>query len=122
MSRCFFAASILTAGLLILLAACSSDPDKEKLKYFDSGVKYFKAGKYEAARIQFINAIKLDPKFEQAHYQLARTYLKLTALSDARRELETTVSLNPKNSDAQLQLAGLLLGGRRFLQNKKLVQ
>ena len=107
-------------ALAVMLSACTSDPNKKKLGYLNRGEKYFKAGNYRAAQIEFRNAIAVDPKFEQAHYQLAETYLKLSYFNDALRELETTVSLNSKNSEAELQLAGLLFAGKQYQQAQQL--
>ena len=109
-------------ALAVMLSACSFDPNKKKLRYLNSGEKYFKAGNYRAAEIEFRNAIALDPKFEQAHYQLAKTYLKLSYFNDAFRELETTVSLNSKNSEAELQLADLLFAGKQYQQAQQLAE
>jgi Tfp pilus assembly protein PilF len=117
-NRWFFCAVALT----VMLCACSSDPNKEKLRYLNRGEKYYKAGDYRAAEIEFRNAIVLDPKFEQAHYQLARTYVKLSYLNEAFRELETTVGLNFNNSEAELLLAGVLLRGKQYRQAQQLAE
>jgi len=109
-------------ALVVMLSACTFDPNKKKLGDLNRGEKYFKAGNYAAAEIEFRNAIMLDPKFEQAHYQLARTYLKLSYLNDAFHELKTTVSLNSKNSEAELQLAGLLLRGKQYQEAEQLAE
>ena len=55
-----------------MFTGCSRDPNVRKQKYFDSGEKYFAAGKYHEAAIQFSNAIQIDSRFAQAHYELAR--------------------------------------------------
>src|ERR1700733_14998012 len=92
----------MVALLLTLLAGCSTDPNKQKLKYFSSGEKYFKQGKMQEAAIEFRNAVRLDPGFVEAHYQLARAYLGLRNPEAAYQELVETVELNPKNWEAQL--------------------
>ena len=106
----------------MVLSACSFDPNKKKVGYLHRGEKYFKAGNYPAAEIEFRNAIVLDPKFEQAHFQLARTYLKLSYVNDAFRELETTIGLNPNDSEAKLQLGGVLLRARQYQQAQQLAR
>jgi len=116
--RCLFC----VLALAVMLSACTLDPNKKKLGYLNRGEKYFKAGDYRSAEIEFRNAIVLDPKFEQAHYQLARTYLKLSYLNDAFRELQTTVGLNSENSEAELQLAGVLLRGQQYQQAQQLAE
>jgi tetratricopeptide (TPR) repeat protein len=99
---------------MLLFTACSKDPAKEKAAFFASGQKYAKAGKYPEAVIQFRNAIEVDPGYANGHYQLAQVYLKLKASQLAYRELLKTVELDAKNTDAQLQLAALLIGGHKY--------
>ena len=100
---------ILILASLVLLASCTSDPNKLKLKYLASGEHYFEAGKYPEAVIQFRNALAIDPRMAAAHLQLGRAYLALKNPESAYREINECVTLDPNNTDAQLQLAALLL-------------
>lgn len=117
MNRAVIKAICLAAGVLFL-AACSTDPNKQKLNYLNSGEQYLKRGEYQAAVIQFRNAIALDPKFAAAHYQLAQTYLGLNNRDAALAELQQTVTLDPGNSEAQLELAPLLLAHHAYEQSQ----
>jgi cellulose synthase operon protein C len=100
--------------LILSVASCSRNPDK----YVASGDKYFKAGKFNEAAIQYRNAIQINPKLAQAHYQLARAYLELKSFQPAYEELRETVALDPRNSEAQLQLASLLIAGKKYDEGK----
>jgi len=100
---------IILALSCIVLSGCSRDPNVRKQKYFESGQRYFEAGKYREAAIEFDNAIKIDPGFAEAHYQLAETYLQLQQGDRALRELMRTVELQPENFPAQLQVINLLI-------------
>ena len=93
-----------------------SDPNKQKLKYLNSGEEYFKRGEYQAAVIQLGNALQLDPHFAEAHYQLGLTYMRLSNRSAALNEFRQTVALQPGNSDAQLQLGSLFLASHQYGQ------
>ena len=104
---------------LLLLTACSRDPNVRKEKYFHSGQHYFETGKYREAAIQYVNAIQIDPNYAAAHYQLAKTYLKLQKAQDAARELARTVDLEPENYQARSELANLLIVGQDFSQAKE---
>ena len=64
--------SALAAILLVFSSGCSGDPQKGKVKYLESGQHYMQKGKYQQAAIQFRNALKLDPRFVEASYQLAK--------------------------------------------------
>jgi cellulose synthase operon protein C len=96
-----------------ILTACSRDPNIRKQKYFESGQRFFEKGKYREAIIQFGNAIQVDPRFEQAHYRLAESYLKIQEWQRAYQELSRTVELQPENYDARIDLANLLITGGR---------
>ena len=105
---------MLLACLLLaaVFTGCSRDPNVRKQKYFDSGEKYFAEGKYHEAAIQFSNAIQIDSRFAQAHYELGQTYLKLSDQNRAFQELSRTVELDPSNYRAHTDLANLLVGVR----------
>ncbi len=79
----------------LFLTACNRDPNVRKQKYFDSGDKYFADGKYREAEIQYRNALQIDSRFAQAHYQLGQTYLRLADSYRAFQELSRTVELDP---------------------------
>jgi|ERR1019366_2254216 Tfp pilus assembly protein PilF len=103
---------ILSFPLIVslLLSSCSRDPNVRKQKYFQTGQRYFEKGKYPEAAIEFVNAIKIDPAYAEAHHQLAETYLKLQQGQRAYQELARTVELQPENYEAaeiKKQLAGL---------------
>src|SRR5579862_9657287 len=102
----------LLAFALALLVGCSSDPNVRKLKYLQSGEKYFSQGKLNEAIIEFRNALEIDPRFVTARYQLARVYLSSKNPQAAYRELQETVTLDPNNTDAQLELASLFVASR----------
>jgi cellulose synthase operon protein C len=95
--------------LLLSLSGCSRDPNVRKQKYLESGERFFARTDYKGAAIQFRNALQIDPKFTPAHYQLARTYLKMQDWNDAYKELITTVGLAPENDQARIDLANLLI-------------
>src|SRR5450631_2142323 len=106
---------ILTLALIAAsFAGCSRDPNARKEKFFASGQQYFAQGKYPEAAIQFGNAIDVDPRFAEAHYQLAQTDLKLRAWNLAFQELNHTIELQPDNYSAHIDLAKLFVSGRDF--------
>lgn len=106
--RLFFVGFLITA----LLTGCSRDPNVRKQKYLESGDRYFEKGKYREAAIQYSNALQVDSRFAQAHYQLGQTYLKLGDISRAFQELSRVVELTPDNYRAHIDLANLLVSAR----------
>ncbi len=99
----------LCSLLTILLTGCTRDPNVRKQKYFASGQRFFADAKYREAIIQYSNAVQIDSRFADAHYQLAQTYLKLGDSNRAYPELMRTVELDPNNYRAHTDLANLLV-------------
>src|SRR5258708_19841729 len=106
----------LIATIATLFTGCSRDPNVRKQKYFESGTRYFDKGKYREAAIQYSNALQVDSRFAQAHYQLRETYLKLHDWNRAFQELSRSVELAPDNYPAQADLANLLISTRNWQQ------
>src|ERR1700738_4277084 len=100
--------------LLLPSTGCFRNPKVRMQKYYDSGLQYAQKGKYQEAAIQFQNAIQIDKNFADAHYQLARCYFQQGLWPNGYRELQVTIDLAPQNWQAQLDLANLLFGARRF--------
>ena len=101
--------SLILGCIALFLTACSRDPNVRKQKYYESGQKYYAAGKYREAIIQFRNATEVDETFAAAHYQLAQTYTKLQDWSKVYYELGRTLDLQPDNYKAQADLANLIV-------------
>jgi tetratricopeptide (TPR) repeat protein len=106
--RLFLVGFLITA----LFTGCSRDPNVRKQKFLESGDRYFSQGKYREAAIQYSNAVQIDSRFAQAHYQLGQTYLKLGDSQRAFQELSRCVELSPDNYRAHIDLANLLLTAR----------
>ncbi|MBZ5570382.1 MAG: tetratricopeptide repeat protein [Acidobacteriia bacterium] len=105
--------------LLAILPACSRDPNVRKQKFFQSGQRYFEKGQYHEAALQFGNALRIDPSYADAHYQLAQSCLKSQQWSCAFQEFSQTIELQPENSQARIELANLLIMGRNFPQARE---
>jgi Flp pilus assembly protein TadD len=104
--------SLCIAALLVaaaLLAGCHGNPDVRKLRYLESGKRFNAEGKYREAVIQYLNALKVDRDYPDAHYELAQTYEHLGQFAAACSELERTVDLQPGNEKARLDLGSLSL-------------
>jgi tetratricopeptide (TPR) repeat protein len=99
---------------IVLLAGCHRDPNVRKHKYLESGDRYNAEGKYREAAIQYLNALKVDKSYTEAHYALAQTYMHLGQFSSAYAELTRTVDLQPDNYKARIDLGNLLLTGGKI--------
>src|SRR5258708_11294780 len=96
-----------------LFTGCSRDPNVRKQKFLESGNRYRDKGKFREAAIQYSNALQMDTRFAEAHYQLGEAYLKLRDYNRAYAELSRAVELVPDNYPAHVELANLLIGARQ---------
>ena len=110
----FAAVLILFVSVAVALSSCSNDPEKAKGKYLALGEGYMRKGQYPAAAIEFRNALRLDPRFVEAYYQLAQADLAQHEWRAAYASLEKAVSLDPNRLDARLDRGRLYLASREF--------
>jgi tetratricopeptide (TPR) repeat protein len=100
--------------LALLAQGCTRDPNVRKVKYLNSGKTFAAQGKEKEAIIQFSNAIKIDPHYAAAHFELAKAYFKTGSVMGGYTELRRTVEFDPKNIEARLQLAQIFLASRQY--------
>jgi tetratricopeptide (TPR) repeat protein len=98
---------------MIVLAGCRSNPNIRKQKYLESGKRFSAEGKYKEASIQYLNALRVDSDYPDAHYQLAQTYERMGRFSAACEELQRTLDSQPANYQARIDLGNLLFAEGR---------
>ena len=102
-------AMTLVSLTLLFTAGCHRDPNVVKQKYLESGKQFEAKGKYKEAAIQFSNALKIDKNYGDAHYELAKTYMKMDSAMPAYTELMRAVYFSPSNQQARIDLGNFLL-------------
>lgn len=105
---------IMLVTIAILLAGCRGNPEYRKQRYLASGKRFSAEGKYKEATLQFLNALKVDEEFADAHYELAYAYEHLGQFVAATEELERTIDAEPGDYAARLDLGNLLLANGRI--------
>lgn len=105
--KIFFKILLLCMAAFII-SGCAT-PEEEKAAHFDRGMEHVAAENFNAAIIEFRNAIQIDPKFAEARYQLGLVFLKIEDARAAFRELERAATLDPTNLDALLKLGEIYL-------------
>src|SRR5208337_1036283 len=106
--------SIVTISLaLALLAGCHANRNERRQKYMESAKRFSAEGKYRDAAIQYLNAIKVDKRYPDAHYELSQAYEHLGRFDSASVELMRTVDLQPENYKARIDLGNLLFASGR---------
>src|SRR5437879_11861866 len=107
MKKIVYSWLLIAITAVLVIAGCSRDPNDRKQKYLESGNRYFQKQDYRAASIQFRNAIQIDPKYSDAHFQLALADLQLSDWRGAYTELTRTIDLAPDNFKAQIAMGNL---------------
>lgn len=105
------------AALLVILAvvpACSTDPEKAKTEFLQSGDRFAAEKKYQEAIVQYRNALQQDAQFGEARLKLAETYETLGDASNAYREFIRAADSLPGRADVQARAASYLLLAGQF--------
>lgn len=86
-------------------------PSQEAQALFTQGIEHFKLDEDEAAAQAFEQAIKLEPDYGEAHFNLGLTYGSLGKKTEATEEYKAAVKiyenrlrLEPKDADTQYNL------------------
>jgi polysaccharide export outer membrane protein len=84
--------------------ATSKDTYSESKRLYNEGVTYALAGLYAQAAQIFEQAIRLDPKFADAHFALGHAYYDMRRWQNAIDSFKRAVELNPHDLEAQDRL------------------
>ncbi len=104
----FLAVSVFS---MLILAGCSG-PGEKKQAFFEKGKHLFEQKDFVKAKLEFKNAVQIDPEFAQAYFMLARTYLALKDFRRAFTALSKSVELAPDNINARIVFGKLCLAGK----------
>ena len=74
----------------------------------NQGLRQFDQGALEEARKSFLRLVELEPGHWQAHSFLAKAYLSLRQVGQARPHIERMLEINPDNSEGSFLMALIL--------------
>ncbi len=100
-------------GVCFWVGGCTSMEGKRD-KFLVQGKELYQKGDYIRARLQFRNALQIDPKFAEGYLWLGKTELRLNSFQGAFGSLSKAVELKPDQIEAQVLL------GQMFLMMRKL--
>jgi len=90
------------------LVACGTSADSAA-GYIENGKKLLAENKPEKARVEFKNAIQVDPKVAESYYQLALLDEKAKSWKSMFSNLTRVEQLDPKHHEASIKLGQLYL-------------
>ena len=97
-----------------VINAFTQDVPPAAKQALDAGLKLAEEGKTEAAVESMQKAIKIFPKYFEAHLQLGNTFLKVNQFNEAIAELDLAREINPNDERAYQSFGLLLMRQRNF--------
>lgn len=97
----------------VVVSGCQTMEQKRD-NFMQQGQALYDKGDFVRARLQFKNALQIDPKFAPALLWLAKTEMKLENFRGAFGNLNQAVELDPKLAEARILLGRIYLGGKKF--------
>ena len=101
-------AGVAFSVLVSTLVACSSAQTR-KTQYVARGDEYFAAKQYDKARVEYSNALQIDPKDASARFHSGQVAERLGKPSDAVDHYQSALELNPDLASARAALGRLYL-------------
>jgi tetratricopeptide (TPR) repeat protein len=102
------ALALALLGAAVLAFACSSQQSR-LAEHMKQGDEYREQQRWDAAILEYRNALQIDPNDADAHWGLARAYLSARKVREGYWELRETARLAPQNLEARLRFGQLSL-------------
>ena len=107
----------LALVVLMTVAGCSAEARKNR--HLGRADKYFEAGEYEKAKIEYLNVIRSDPKNTKAFQRMAAIWLSQGAPMRAGAFLVRTRELAPKDLENRVNLARVYVSMNALMEARK---
>jgi len=113
----FSSRALVLAIITVTIASCT--PASKKARYAERGERYYKAGEYDKAKIEYMNVVKIDQRDANAFARLGAMWLENGAPLRAGGFLLKAVELAPNDIDNHLNLARVYLAMGRAADARK---
>ncbi|WP_290703265.1 tetratricopeptide repeat protein [Amphritea sp.] len=104
---------VLFMAVAVTLAGCDS-PDEKAQAYVDRAKDFLAEGNYEAAHIEFSNAMQVNPNNIEGLFLLTKVFEKNKEWPKVYRYLQKVLELDPNHIDAIVAIGNLELAGQQL--------
>ena len=111
---------LITLSGSLFLTACSN-PAKAFNKHSERARNYIADKKFEEARIELMNSLKLRPEDTESILNLARVQVRLGAFSQAAAAYRAYLKQRPDDRDVAVEYARLAFTGKAFKEVKRVL-
>ncbi|HBM90616.1 MAG TPA: hypothetical protein DD400_01875, partial [Rhodospirillaceae bacterium] len=101
-----------------MLVACDS-PEEKTEAYTKRGNSFFEKKDYNKARVEYRNALKLQPTNAELHYRLALAYEALSDITNAFSSFMTAEMQDSKHLPALIKLAQYYIASQEYDESKQ---
>src|SRR5436305_7000619 len=108
---------VVAGAIAILLSGCTAASKKARLT--DRAEKYFRAGEYDNAKIEYLNVIKIDQANANAYARIGAMWVEEGVPLRAGAFLIKAVELAPNDTGSRLNLARVYLSLGRMSDARK---
>jgi tetratricopeptide (TPR) repeat protein len=108
---------LVEIGVVLLLGqglALCQDRNEQPADYFQRGIQLHQAGHLEAARREYEQALKLDPRRPEVLANIALTFRQQADYPQAIQYYQKALALDPRQNDIRYQLAVAYFGIQEF--------
>lgn len=95
-------------AVLLVIGGCQ-DPESRLAQHIETGDAYYADSNYDKARVEYLNALQIDPNHSQARYRAGDALQALGDLRQAAGHYLAAVDFDPMHLDARVALAKLYL-------------
>jgi tetratricopeptide (TPR) repeat protein len=103
-----FSVVFVLAGAVVAASGCGG-AQARKAKHMDKGAAFLAAGNFEKARVEFQNALQIEPKDGEARFENGVVDEKLGNIREAAQFYQGAIDINPEHLRARANLARLYL-------------
>ena len=111
---------ILKQTLILYVAINIFNVSLSNENFFNKGLELFNAKKYEDAIFMFERSIVFDPKDSNSYLYLAKIYNHKKDQKKEKKNLETTLLIDPTNEEAILMLMEIEIEKTNYSEVKEL--